>query len=209
MKKIIAILLTVITTLTVAAQNFEGEIKYTNIYKSKKWFVSDEKLNSLMGTKEEYFIKGGDYKAIANGTWVQWTQYINKDNKIYTKLYDNETVYWNDANSHDDLVLKVELNQNTIEILGYKCDEVILTCKSGIQKYYFNSKISVDSKFFVNHTFGNWYNYLKIANALPLKMVIDNEKCSMESIATEVKEMKLDAKVFELPANCKTKKNPY
>ena len=209
MKNIVIVLLTVMTTLTVVGQNFEGKIAYTNIYKSKKWMMSDEKLNDLMGTKQQYFIKGGDYKSITNGTWIQYTQYINKDNKIYTKLYDNETVYWNDAALQDDQVLKVELNKKAIEILGYKCDEVILTCKSGVQKYYFNSSIAVDSKLFSNHKFGNWFDYLKEANALPLKIIIDSEKFSMESIATEVKEMKLEGKAFELPANCKAKKNPY
>ena len=209
MKKIVVILLILISVLSVVGQNFEGKIAYTNTYKSKKWIISDEKLNSLMGTKQEYFIKGGDYKTINNGTWIQWVQYINKDNKIYTKLHDNEVVYWNDANVNDDIILKVELNKNVIEILGYKCDEIILTCKSGTQKYYFNSKIAVDSKLFANCKFGNWFDYLKMTNALPLKIVIDSEKFSMESIATEVKELKLDAKAFELPAKCKTKKNPY
>ena len=95
------------------------------------------------------------------------------------------------------------------EILGYKCDELILTCKSGTQKYYFNSNISVDPNLFVNHKFGNWYDILAKSNSLPLKSLVDNEQFSLESVATEVKEMKLDKTLFELPANSKTMKSPY
>jgi len=95
------------------------------------------------------------------------------------------------------------------EVLGYKCDEVILTCKSGVQKYYFNSKLSVDTKLFVNHKFGNWFDYLSKSNSLPLKSVIETAQFTIESIATEVKPMKLDTKTFELPAEIKTDKSPY
>ena len=95
------------------------------------------------------------------------------------------------------------------EVLGYKCDEVILTCKSGVQKYYFNSKLSVDTKLFVNHKFGNWFDYLSKSNSLPLKSVIETAQFTIESIATEVKPMKLDTKTFELPAGIKTDKSPY
>ena len=95
------------------------------------------------------------------------------------------------------------------EVLGYKCDEVILTCKSGTQKYYFSSKISVDTKLFTNHKYGNWYDFLLKSNSLPLKSVVDNGQFSLETIAIEVKEMKLDKSLFELPANSKTMKSPY
>lgn len=208
MKKTIVILFALIITLPVIAQSFEGKIAYTNSYKSKKWAMSDEKLNTLMGTKQEFYVKGGDYKSITNGTF-QWTHYINKENKIYVKILDNETIYWNDALKQDDKILKIEVNKNVIEILGYTCDEVIITTDSGTLKYYFNSVAAVDSKLFVNHKFGDWFDYLNVANAWPLKIVIDSDKFSLVSIATEIKEMKLDSKAFLLPANCITKKNPF
>lgn len=208
MKKSIVILFALIVTLPVIAQNFEGKIAYTNAYKSKKWAMSDEKLNTMMGTKQEFYVKGGDYKSITNGTF-QWTHYVNKDNKIYVKILDNETIYWNDALQQDDKILKIEVHKNASEVLGYKCDEVVITTESGISKFYFNAVAAVDPKLFVNHKFGSWADYLSAANAWPLKIVIDSDKFSLESIATEIKEMKLDSKSFLLPVNCITKKNPF
>jgi hypothetical protein len=209
MKKAIAIIFTVLTTMTVFGQSFEGKIFYANTYKSKNQKMTDQQWTSMMGSTQEYLIKGGDYKSIANGTLVQWQLYINKDNKLYNKMSNSETAFWNDASVQGDEILKFEVNKGVTEILGYKCDEVILTCKSGLQKYYFNSKLSVDTKLFSNHKFGNWFDYLSKSNSLPLKSVIETAQFTMESVATEVKPMKIDTKTFELPAGIKTEKSPY
>ena len=149
------------------------------------------------------------YKSVANGSFFQWQLYVNKDNKLYIKMANSDSLLWNNAATNKDEILKVELNKNVLEILDYKCDELILTCKSGIQKYYFNTKLSVDAKLFVNHKYGNWYDFVSRSNSSPLKSVVDNEQFTLESIATEVKEMKLDKAFFELPTDAKTMKSPY
>lgn len=210
MKKALLILtISVISAFTTFGQSFEGKIFYTNTYKSKNPKMTDQQWTSMMGSTQEYLIKGGDYKSIANGTLVQWQLYINKDNKLYNKMSNSETTFWNDASVQGDEILKIEINKGVTEVLGYKCDEVILTCKSGVQKYYFNSNLSVDTKLFANHKFGNWFDYLSKSNSLPLKSVIETAHFTLESVATEVKPMKLDTKTFELPAGIKTEKSPY
>jgi hypothetical protein len=210
MKKILLVLsLSILTAVTSFAQNFEGKIFYTNTYKSKNPQMTDEQWTSMMGSKQEYLIKDGNYKSIANGTLVQWQLYINKENKLYNKLSNSETALWNDGSVQGDEVLKVELNKNVTKVLGYACDEVILTCKSGIQKYYFHSKLALDTKLFAKHKFGNWFDYLSKSNALPLKSIIDNAQFTMVNEATEIQPIKLDSKEFELPAGIKTEKSPY
>lgn len=209
MKTILTIALTILTVSTVFGQSFEGKITYQNSFKSKLPNMKDEQFNSMMGTKQEYYIKGGNYKSVTNGTFSQWQLYINTDNKLYNKVSNSETILWNDGSVNDDSIISSKVNKDVIEILGYKCDELVLTCKTGTQKYYFNSKLGVDTKLFADHKYGNWYDYLKQANALPLKMIIDNQQFTMESVSTEVKPMKLDDKEFQLPANAKTGKSPY
>ena len=209
MKKIISIALMVLTTVTVFAQNFEGKITYQNSYKSKLPTVKDEQFNAMMGTRQEYYIKGGNYKSVSNGTFSQWQLYINKDNKLYSKMANSETILWNDVNENNDSIIEVQIHKGVMEIIDYKCDELILTCKTGTQKYYFNSKLGVDTKIYANHKYGNWYDYLKLANAVPLKVIIDNQQFTMESVATVVNPLKLDDKEFQLPENAKTGKSPY
>ena len=191
------------------AQNFEGEINYDVTYKSENPQLKPEQLASMMGNKQMYTIKDGNYKSAINGQMLQWQLYVKSANKLYTKMSNSESVFWNDASVQGDEVISAKVNKGVIEILGYNCDELVLECKSGVQKYYFNSKLAVDPALFVNHKFGNWYDYLVKANSLPLKMVVDNAQFTLETVATEVNKMTLASTVFELPAGTKTEKSPY
>jgi hypothetical protein len=210
-KKIICsfVVIALLLTGTAYSQNFEGKIVYQNTFKSKVNGLTDEQLSSMMGTLETYLTNGVTYKNTTNGTLILWQLYVPKDNKVYNKISNSDTLYWDDAGVNDDSVIKTELNKNVTEILGYQCDELVLTCKSGVQKYYFNSKIVADSKAFAKHKYGNWYDYLKNANALPLKSIIESDQFLLTSTATEVTPMKIDSKEFKLPEGALTAKSPY
>jgi len=209
MKKISYLVLILLVSLNTFSQVFEGEIVYSNSYKSKNPKMNDEQWNMLLGTVQTYIIKNGDYKSTMNGAMAQWQLYINKENRLYNKMSQSETAFWNDAGFQGDEVLKVELNKGVTEVLGYKCDELILYCKSGVQKYYYNSKIGVDAKLFTNHKFGNWYEMVSKTHALPLKSIIETDQFTMVSIATKITPMKIDAKQLMLPSGIKTEKSTY
>lgn len=208
MKKLNFIVLVLFFSLNTFSQAFEGEIIYSNSYKSKNPQLKDEQLTSLMGDTQTYIIKGGDYKSTMNGAMVQWQLYVNKDNKLYNKTSQSEAAQWNDGGLGDE-VLRTEFNKGVADILGYKCDELILHCKNGIQKYYFNSKIGVDAKLYKNHKFGNWYDFVSRSNALPLKTVMEMDQFTFTSIATKITPMKIEARQLELPIGIKTEKSPY
>lgn len=210
MKKLLLLLTFSVTAALISfSQSFEGKILYSNSYKTKNPQVSDQQWASMMGTSQEYLIKEGNYKSIVNGTIVQWQLYINKENRLYNKMTTSETVFWSDGSVQGDEVLNIKVNTNVIKVLGYQCDEVILTCKSGVHKYYFNSILSVNSKLYSNHKYGNWFDYLSKSNALPLKSVVETAQFTFLSEATEIKPMKLTDKEFELPAGIKTSKSPF
>jgi hypothetical protein len=203
------ILLMLIVPICCFSQVFEGEIIYQNIYKSKNAQLKDEQLGIMMGTTQNYYFKGDNYKSVLNGQVLQWQLYLSQDKKLYSKMSNSETVFWNDVNIQGDEILSAVINKNVTTILGYKCDELILTCKSGIQKYYYNSKLNIEANKFVNHKLGNWYDFVSRSNALPLKTIIENAQFTLISIAVEIKPMKLEAYFFKLPINVKTEKSPY
>jgi hypothetical protein len=209
MKKKLLFLLTIFTSLTIFGQHFEGEIIYQITIKSKVANLTDQQLSSMIGTNLEYYIKKGNYRSIYNGTFTKWQLYINADNKLYYKTSNSASILWNDGSINTDVVLSSVVNKGVTEILGYKCDELIFTCKSGVQKYYYSSMLSVDTTLYAKHKFGNWYDYLSKANALPLKTIIENAQFTMESVATEIKPAQLDDKLFALPADVKTAKSPF
>lgn len=209
MKKFILAAVAFCVTLTIHAQVFEGQITYANAYKSKNPQVSDQQWAKMMGDTQQYQIKGGDYRSDTNGTLMQWILFVNKDGKLYSKMATSETVYYNDVTIQGDEVYKSELKKGTTKILGYLCDELVLTCKNGVQKYYFNAQLGVDPKLFVNHKFGNWYDLVSRARALPLKSIIETTMFTLESTSTQVKPAKLDPNLFVLPKGVKTEKSPY
>jgi hypothetical protein len=191
------------------SQFFEGKIVYENKYQSKLPNMTDQQFSAMMGNIQEFHIKGGNYKSALNGTLLQWQLYSNADNKLYTKMAGSQAVLWNDGAVNSDEVRKAEINRGVIEILGYSCDELILTCKNSVQRYYFSSHLKADPKLFENHKLYNWYEYVSRANALPLKMIIDNQQFVLECTAVEIKAMSLDDALFQLPAGTKLEKSPY
>jgi len=191
------------------AQPFEGKISYENSYKSKMPNVTDLQLGGMMGTKQEYYIKGENFKSVANGTFFQWQIYLAKDNKLYNKFSNSESVYWMDVSKNDDELVSANLRKNAVEILGYSCDELELTYKSGVHKYYFNSAIGVDPTPYKNFKFLNWYEFLSRSKALPLKISMETSQYILTSIATKIDRQTLDASQFTLPAGVAIEKSPY
>lgn len=209
MKKLALLFFVTLYSFTSFAQNFEGKIVYKNSYQSKISGLSDQMLSTMMGTTQEYFIKEGSYKSLSNGAMMAWQLYLPKDNKIYTKMNEPEMLIWDDGAENLDVILDSKINKAVVVILGYTCDELILTCKSGIQKYYFSTQIPANKDFFKSHAYGNWYAFVSASGSLPLKTIIENSQFTIESEATEVLALKLDNKEFALPAGSKAEKNPY
>lgn len=208
MKTLFTILLSCLI-ISLKAQPFEGKITYRCEYTSNMQNVTSEQFGAMMGATQEYYIKGGSYKSVTNGTLLQWQLYLNNENKLYNKMSNSETIFWNDGGINNDSILKSELHPKVAEILGYTCDELVLTCVSGVQKYYFNTRLGVDLSFYTKHLYGNWFEYLKQSKSLPLKSVIETAQFTLVSTATEVKPMKLSENDFKLPQDAKTAKSPY
>ncbi|MFA6086582.1 hypothetical protein [Mucilaginibacter sp.] len=209
MKSIFITLSFTFTCFFATAQFFEGKVVYHNTFKSKTPSLTNEQMTSMLGDVQNWYIKDGEYKSETNGTFALWQLYINNENKLYSKIASSEAILYNDAGANIDTISNVEIHKGAISILGYICDELVWTSKAGTAKYYFNSKLPINSKLFVNHKFGDWYAYLSKANAVPLKMILETPQMTMESIAIEVKSMKLNKAMFTLPMNAKTMKSPY
>lgn len=209
MTKLFALLVTFFATLALQAQNFEGQITYRNSYKSKTSNISDEQWTSMLGSEQHYLIAGGSYRSNTNGKLLQWQLYVNNENRLYTKLANSEVLLWNDGGVNPDEVLSSEIKKGVTEILCYSCDELTLTCKSGVQKYYFAPSLQLDSALFEKHKYGNWADFTSRARALPLKIMIENTQFTMESMATKVKPGAPEPSLFLLPEGSKTAKSPY
>lgn len=210
MPKLLFLFLIISPIHVVLGQSFEGKITYQISCKSNLKDYSDEEVCTGAPTTQEYFIKNGNYKFIfSDSSDFQWMLYNNEENKIYSKMSWTDTIYWRDATKNIDTILEIKSNKNVINILGLLCDEIIFICKEQIHKLYYNPEISVDKNSFINHKYGNLYDFYKISNSLVLKEIIEYKYFTLESVAMEIKRMEVNEDVFKLPATSITSKNPY
>lgn len=209
MNKLYTLFLFILLPLVSFGQNFEGKIKFQQYYKSNMRGTTDAELNAAGGSTQEYFIKDGAYKSVTDGEYSEWQLYCAKENKLYNKFKPQKKVYWIDGAENPDELVEIVQTDNTVEILGYTCREIILVCKNSVQKYYFTDALPVDPALFKQHKFGNWADYVRAAKALPLKTVIKHKDYSFESLAVEVSPLELDEKMFQLAKGTKVVKYLY
>jgi hypothetical protein len=129
MKKVVLTLTLVLLAFTLFAQTFEGEVIYHNTYTSKMPTLSDAQLTAMIGDTQNWYIKDGEYKSDLNGTYVQWQIYVNSENKLYSKFGNSDVVLYNDAALGESEITDIQINKGVIDILGYKCDELIWKTK--------------------------------------------------------------------------------
>lgn len=208
MKKIF-VYLALFTAFISNAQNFEGEIIYSNTIKSKNAQITNEQWTKMLGTQQHFYIKGNHYKSETNGSMMQWQLYVPSENKLYSKMGNSEVLLWNDASVRNEEIISSSVKTHAATILGYNCDELTLTCKSGVQVYYYSSKLAGDCKLYEKHLYGNWYDFLKLAKGMSLKTSIETPQFILVQVATEINSKKLEDSFFVLPADVKSTKSPY
>jgi hypothetical protein len=208
MKQLILTLTLLLFALTSSAQYFEGMVVYRNTYKSKSATVTDQQYKAMFGSTLNWYIQNGCYKSDTDGSFFKSQLYIHTENRIYSKLASSDKLLYDDASYSNNPVLSSKLHKNVATILGYRCDELILNTKAGVQRYYFTHKLPINGKLYQKHKYGNWSDFLNQSNAVPLQMVIEMPQMVMTSIANQVKPMKLNPTMFTLPNGVQVVKNP-
>jgi hypothetical protein len=203
MKKSTIIILCFIA-LTSSAQIFEGKIVYNNSYKSKIANLKDEQLNSMMGTKQEYHIKGNSYKSLFNGGFVKMQIYIGEENKSYTLTAKSDTLFWQDYAKNKEPAVNFEIQKGKDTLMNIPCDVMIVNTSKSKIYYYYNSEYAVNPEFFSNHNYGNWYYIISKTKALPLKTVYETDQFILTSTAVEILPMTLDKEFFNILDKNKT-----
>jgi hypothetical protein len=189
------------------SQNFEGEIIYSNHFTSKTKNFTDEQLEAMIGSKQEYLIKGGSYKSFLNGQSVTMQLYDYRTNRIYNKTPKSDTLYWFDASTNTDDVVSFEVKKNVEKILGNQCDAIVMKTKTGTTTIFYSSRYTIDIKIYKNHHYSNWAFYVEKTQSLPLKTVVETNSFRMESTATEIKPLELGAEYFNIDSKTPIKKS--
>tara|TARA_R110002033_G_scaffold169674_1_gene210770 strand:- start:7273 stop:7899 length:627 start_codon:yes stop_codon:yes gene_type:complete len=197
MKRLIIIVF-LLSSISLASQNFEGILVNSINYESKDSSVSSEQLNSLLGTKQFYAIKEGNYKSVFNGLFIKLQIYKNDENRNYSLTSKSDTLYYEDYSLNKDKVLSFKIEKNKDTIMGILCDLITVKSEKGKTSIYFSSNYKINPDLYKQHNYGNWNYIVSKIKALPIKTIQETEQFIMTSIATEITPMKLKDNVFEI-----------
>lgn len=191
------------------SQFFEGVVRYDISYTSNSTFLTVEQMKEY-GTVIAYNLQGGNYRFdYIDGKHIEWILYLDSTQKQYSKLYNNDTIYWKYVNTTTDLILETSVNKKALNISGVLCEEVIFKTKNGLHKYYYNPSIKIDKSFFVNHHKDHLADFLRISCSIPIIEIMEDEIGSVKSEAVEIIRTIPPAHLFKLPANAILVPSPY
>ena len=169
-----------------------------NKYKSKVPNMTDEQMAAMAGSRQDYFIKGGFYKSLVNGSTISMLLYDPKTNRLYSKKPGSDTLYWSDGKSNAEEILEFKIEKNRDTVMGHVCDVITIKTATAITYTSYSQKFELDRDKFKNHDFFNWSFYTSKAGAVPLRIVMEHPAFTMVSTATEIKAQKLPDNSFEI-----------
>jgi hypothetical protein len=215
-KIIILLLISLFAFRPVFSQSFEGTLTY-----SVELEVS-EKMQKFGMTKEVLIERMRN-----EGSWSDSILITYKDAKYFQQMGDNKvawSVYLPDSNKlfsfqkdvdictvlNTGIDLEEEMSGNSPEVIlldtsilvsGIKCEIVRVKWKAGYYDYYFNRGTNpINPEFYKNHKYDGWYEYLKIAKSLPIRIVKSTKgmmTVTMSLVDTKLQDV--DDSLFVLP----------
>jgi hypothetical protein len=181
---------------TLVGQSFQGSIEYAVSYRSHVSGVPSETLAPKYGNKRTLQIKEGAYRWVHNGKDVQEVIFSMRDQMIHTRKSGNAGWSSVSAMMAEDAIEDVEVLERSTSILNYPCDELILSCSSGTRRYSYSKSLPMRATAFEGHMANLWYEYLNLAQSIPLKMVFTTKEYTVEMVAVSVKKETLSPELF-------------
>ena len=151
--------------------------------------------------------KKGDYVSVSKYNGINYIDtYLSKDKLIYKIIADlpivkaiDVTIDLEEKLGNKPLVTLLEKKET---VNDYLCSVIEVKWKTGTYRYYYSDKIlKIDYKIYENFNYDQWYNYLKIAGSLPIKIEKEiNNLCKTTYIMNfNVEDSKIDNSIFKLP----------
>lgn len=179
---------------------FEGKIVLENefIIKVDKAEIRD--LKKLYGSRTEFFLKEGNILERYDGGEVLESWYLMRENKLYEKKHNPDTLYWSDCGLPGQKILKIEINPKKEKILGIECDELITYYGHKKTFYYFNSDtLGINPDWYKKFTITNKNISSLRMKAACLKYKIEYADFIITGTATSISHQNLNDDLFAIP----------
>jgi hypothetical protein len=178
---------------------FEGIITYSIELKSKKEYLSSEKLSQLYGSEMNLFIKNGNYKMVYNGNDIKEVYYLKKINKEYSLRKNMDTLYMASLEKEDRQLNSSKIIDTVVMINQRPCKVLINKVDNIINIYYFDTTLYLNPKNYKNYKFNYANLYYEKAKSQWLKYEFQGTSFNLIYTAKKIVEKKLNDSIFELP----------
>ncbi|MDH7913039.1 hypothetical protein [Winogradskyella sp. SYSU M77433] len=212
MKNITLLALAILIPFLSFSQNFEGTLTYLNDVEIA------EKFSEQFGMTKEKLIETGQFFEEMEITYKDNNYLVSQSNSKTKVVYNPERNEILTIDRKSDLVTAIKAGIDlqtetrgispkiTVEdtedmVMNIKCSKVVVEWEMGTYEYYFNSEyLKMDPELYSNHKYDMWSEFLKLSNALPLKIVkIIPNMMTITMTLNKIDEHSVNDKVFKLP----------
>jgi hypothetical protein len=125
--RIFILILFVSASFSASAQvYFEGSIQYAYEFKIKSRKVDPTRLVKLLGNGSTLLFKDGNFRHNHDGGDMEFNIYNRRENKMYEKKRDNDTIYWYDCSAGGKPIKELKRSTEKKVILGISCNQLII-----------------------------------------------------------------------------------
>ena len=181
---------------------FEGKISYDYDFIIKDTTRKTLFFKTLYPTKSVLTFKDGNSIEEYEGGESIYDLYIVNQNKFYTKRNPSDTLFWFDCGGPGEEILSMKVNSNNENILGIKCNELLITYKKKTVTYWYNQDtLKINPDWFKRLTYTNRDITSKKVGAICLKVKVEYPDYILMQTATSISIEKINSEVLTLPAN--------
>jgi len=214
--KIIILSLALSLVNVINGQSFEGTLTYSvemevsekmqNFGITKEVWIEKMRNEGVWSDSIMITYKDGEYFQQMGESMLAWSIYRSDSNKLYSFQKDEDicTVLNTGIDLEEEMTgnePKVTLLDTIVFISEMHCKIVRVKWKAGYYDYYFNSDTnSINPEFYKSYKYDGWYEYLKIAKSLPIRIVKSTKGIMTVTMSlVDTKKHKLDDSLFLIP----------
>src|SRR5215831_12275509 len=176
-----------------AKHYFEGKITYKLEFDARGGNVTVATFQRSLGNGVTLFFKHGNYYHRFDGGIMEYDMYNQTENKLYTKMRNNDTIFWSDCSLPEDKILGLDSAAKKESILGIKCNELTMRQKDMTHIQYYNSdSITINPDWFKNFRKYDQYLVSKKESSIYLKEVTFYGALVMIETAIAIKREPID-----------------
>ena len=186
-------------------QEFEGKITYKHFVTAIDSLYNVEDDYEYAGKTSIFFYKEGNYKWVNDNAYVEMEIFSNSERTSCLKFKENDTILKLQSNIENEKIIEFSITKNGENILGKKCDVLIIKAGSNgnlwERRYSFNKDYKINPESFNNYKYNSTDFIYSKTKSLPLKIELIFKDRKVTYIAMKIERIEVPLEIFNFPQN--------